>query len=81
MTKIKTHRICAGYYETTNTTPVAYVSKSMDFENTWQISYGDVVGKWGSKKECLQLIESIDYSIREGIDEIVPEYKITINRK
>ena len=56
---VKTRRICAGEYETTNTVPIARISKSMSGDGTWNVSWGDYVGVWGNKKECLSLIESI----------------------
>ena len=64
--KVKTRRICAGEYETTNTVPIAHISKSMDGDGTWNVSWDDydvghsgVYEIWGKKKECLSLIESI----------------------
>ena len=63
---VKTRRICAGEYETTNTVPIARISKSMDGDGTWNVSWGGYdgghsgyYGAWGNKKECLSLIKSI----------------------
>ena len=64
---VKTRRICAGEYETTNTVPIARISKSMDGDGTWNVSWGEYDGSdnsgyygiWDNKKECLWLIESI----------------------
>ena len=63
---VKTRRICAGEYETTNTVPIARISKSMDGDGTWSVSWGGYdgglsgyYGVWGNKKECLSLIDSI----------------------
>ena len=41
---VKTRRICAGEYETINTVPIAHVSKSMDGDGTWNVSWGDYDG-------------------------------------
>ena len=63
---VKTRRVCAGEYETTNTVPMARISKSMDGDGTWNVSWGDYdgghsgyFGIWGNKKDCLYLIESV----------------------
>jgi hypothetical protein len=66
-TIVKTRRICAGEYETTNTVPIARISKSMDGDKTWNVSWGEYYGTdnsgyygvWDNKKECLLLIESV----------------------
>ena len=64
--KVKTQRICAGEYETTNTVPMVHISKSMDGDGTWHVSRGDYdgghsgyFGYWANKKECLRMIESV----------------------
>ena len=63
---VKTRRICAGEYETTNTVPIARISKSMDGDGTWNVSWAPLAnglsgyyGIWDNKKECLSLIDSI----------------------
>ena len=43
---VKTRRICAGEYETTNTVPIARVSKSMDGDGTWNVSWGKYDGSF-----------------------------------
>ena len=57
---VKTRRICAGEYETINTVPIARISKSMDGDGTWNVSWAPLAnglygyyGIWGNKKECL----------------------------
>lgn len=75
-TIVKTRRICAGEYETTNTVPKARISKSMDGDGTWNVSWGNYDGSehsgyygvWDNKKECLLLIEDRSGAFFQGHD-------------
>jgi hypothetical protein len=53
---IKTKRLCAGAYVTTNTAPVAHIEKCGDGDG-WSVSYENYSGRWASKRECLDLLE------------------------
>ena len=75
MKKVKTRKY-AGGYKTINTDPIATIVRSMDDPKYWILSYDNdgYSGIWGSKKECMNLIESIANSD----DEFVPECVIKI---
>ena len=75
MTKVHTKRICSGYYETVNTSPVAYISKNSDDEN-WTVSFERTVSVWKSKKECMGLIECVS----DNVDDFDEEDRIIITK-
>ena len=67
MMRIKTKRLGTGDYETTNTNPIYYISKSMDGEKYWILfdeHYdGGHIGyfsTWPTKKDCIEIIKERD---------------------
>ena len=49
-------RLCPGAYVSVNTDIEVRIERNDD--GTWQCSYGDYSGSWGSLQECRSLIES-----------------------
>ena len=61
---IRTKKLGAGDYVTTNTSPVYYISKSYDGSNTWILhdELYDMCGSghysiWDTKRDCLEVIK------------------------
>ena len=64
MMKIKTKKLDAGDYVTTNTNTTYYISKSYDGSNAWTLCdesydkgmYGGHFSIWNTKKDCIEVI-------------------------
>ena len=64
MMKIKTKKLDAGDYVTTNTNTTYYISKSYDGSNTWTLCdesydkgmYDGHFSTWDTKKDCLEIV-------------------------
>ena len=64
MMKIKTKKLIAGDYVTTNTNTKYYISKSVSGENYWTLcdeSYDKGMSDghfsiWDTKKDCLEIV-------------------------
>ena len=64
MMKIKTKKLAAGDYITTNTNTTYYISKSYDGSNTWTLCdesydkgmYDGHFSIWDTKKDCLEIV-------------------------
>ena len=63
MMRIKTKKLDAGDYVTTNTNTTYYISKSYDGSNTWTLydeSYemcgSGYFSTWDTKKDCLEIV-------------------------
>ena len=64
MMKIKTKKLDAGDYVTTNTNTTYYISKSYDGSNPWTLCdesydkgmYGGHFSIWDTKKDCIEVI-------------------------
>ena len=67
MMRIKTKKVGAGYYETTNTNPIYYIEKSYDGGNYWTLCdedyhrFGDgYFSTWETKRDCIEIIKERD---------------------
>ena len=67
MMKIKIKKLGAGDYETTNTNPIYYISKSMDGEKYWTLydehydgGHNGYFSTWDTKKDCIEIIKERD---------------------
>ena len=65
--RIKTKKVGAGYYETTNTNPIYYIEKSYDGGKYWTLCdedyhrFGDgYFSTWETKKDCIEIIKERD---------------------
>ena len=64
MMKIKTKKLIAGAYVTTNTSTKYYISKSVSGENYWVLTDESYDGgllnghfsTWDTKKDCIEVI-------------------------
>ncbi len=64
MMRIKTKKLGAGDYVTTNTNPVYYISKSFDGGNYWTLHDEDYdkagdgyYSIWDTKRDCIEIIK------------------------
>ena len=67
MMRIKTKKLGAGDYETTNTNPIYFISRSMGDVNYWTLCdedyhrFGDgYFSTWETKKDCIEIIKERD---------------------